>query len=130
LVVDDYHEVREILRLFLKRIAGCHVVVAKDSERALAMAEKREVDAVISDLNRPGMKGLPFLTAFRNAHPDIPVIIFSGSLDDASRRRALRLGAFACLCKQEQWHGIIRLVDEALDDKQPARRGRPRRFTP
>ncbi|MHC1767352.1 MAG: response regulator [Verrucomicrobiia bacterium] len=93
------------------------MIVAGNSERALSTAEKREVDAVISDLNRPGMKGLQFLKAFKEAHPETPVVILSGSLDETSARRALRLGAFRCMFKPVTVDEILKVVGEALKQR-------------
>jgi len=114
LVVDDVQGMREMLRGVLTIIARCRVIMAETSNGGLALAKKDQVDVVISDLNRPGVTGFQFLRLFKQAHPNIPVIIFSGSVFGARKRRAHRLGAFRCLAKPGSADAIIKAVGEAL----------------
>ena len=123
-VNSQLHEaMRDMLEIILKDHAGCRVILAETSEQALGEAERNEVDAVISDLNRsPGMDGFQFLEAFQLAHPSTPVIIFSGTVTGARQRRALRLGAFRCMSKPATVDEILKLVREALEYRM-ARKG-------
>ncbi len=117
LVVDDVPFLGEFLKPILRARARCRVVVAETSEKALRLAKHDEFDVVISDLSRPGMDGLQFLKAFKLAHPDTPVIIYSGALDSTRQRRAYRFGAFRCLSKPQMTDTILGLVREALEHR-------------
>ena len=51
------------------------------------------VDCVISDYDMPGMNGLEFLEAVREAHPDLPFVLFTGKGSEEVASEALTLGA-------------------------------------
>lgn len=114
LLVDDSQVVLETLKVLLTARAGCRVLTAETSERALSLAKRRSVDVVISDLIRPGMMGMEFLQVFKQAHPGVPVIIYSGVVTAARARRARALGAFRCLTKPSTGNRIVGAVADAL----------------
>lgn len=107
--------------MVLRDMAGIRSVGAATSEEALKLARRRRFDAVISDINRDGMNGLDFLTAFKRAHPTVPVIIASGALDAATVRRARWLRAFDCLPKPFAFWELVQLVRAAIASRKPCR---------
>jgi DNA-binding NtrC family response regulator len=122
LVVDDCASIRAIIKFVLREMAGIHTVGAATSEEALRLAQRRKFDLVLSDINRwPGMNGLDFLKVFKQSHAPVPVIIASGSLDDAITRYARRLRAFDCLLKPFGCHEIITMVRSALASRRTCR---------
>ena len=64
LMVDDSASVRQMVGMTLKQ-AGYSVVEACDGQEALQKATSTRVDAVITDLNMPGMDGLTFIRHYR-----------------------------------------------------------------
>jgi DNA-binding NtrC family response regulator len=57
-------------------------------------ADSAAIDCVISDLNMPEMSGIEFIDRFRQAAPDVPIILITafGSIETAVE--AIRAGAF------------------------------------
>jgi DNA-binding NtrC family response regulator len=45
-----------------------------------------EIRAIVTDLNMPRMNGLEFVRRLRETHPDIPVTVASGLMDDETSR--------------------------------------------
>jgi DNA-binding NtrC family response regulator len=121
LVVDDCESVRAMIALVLHETAGVHTVGAATSDDALKLAQRRRFDAIISDINRPGMNGLDFLKVFKQSHPTVPVIIASGVLDEATARRARWLRAFDCLPKPFQVWELLGVVRAAIASKRMCR---------
>ena len=77
LVVDDQQSMRGMARQCLKRIGIVQVTLAANGDAALEQMKTQRFDAVISDLNMPGMSGLDLAAATR-AHPvlkSIPVFV-------------------------------------------------------
>ena len=77
LVVDDQQSMRGMARQCLKRIGIVQVSLAASGDAALEMMQSQRFDAVISDLNMPGMSGLELAAATR-AHPvlkSIPIFV-------------------------------------------------------
>ncbi|WP_446810497.1 response regulator [Methylomonas sp. 2BW1-5-20] len=63
-----------------------------DSEAALNLALQREWDLVLSDYNVPGMDIRATLQRIQAYHPDLPVILVSGSVGEETVMDLLRLG--------------------------------------
>jgi len=92
LVVDDDDRLREIVRLSLNA-EGYSVREASNAADALAALEDKAPDLVLLDVVMPGVDGWQLLTRMQERHGSIPVIMFSGQVDDASAGRAAEQGA-------------------------------------
>ena len=73
LVVDDQQSMRGMARQCLKRLGIIQVTLAANGDAALEAMKSQRFDAVISDLNMPGMSGLDLAAATR-AHPVLKAI--------------------------------------------------------
>jgi len=93
LIAEDDADEREAIAAALE--ADYEVAAVADGNLALASARLGTPDLVILDLRLPGMDGLGVLNALRTdlATAEVPVILLSGQADDATRVRALDLGA-------------------------------------
>jgi excisionase family DNA binding protein len=92
LVVDDDEHLRELVRLSL--IAeGYAVREAGGGDEALAAIEDQAPDLVLLDVVMPEVDGWQLLTRMQERHGSIPVIMFSGQVDEASAGRAVEQGA-------------------------------------
>lgn len=84
LVVDDDHDIRDVIRLVLIR-EGYGVLTAPDGHRAMELMTSREnakkVCTVLCDLEMPNGSGTELIDYFRLHHPTIPIIVLSGSPD-------------------------------------------------
>jgi len=77
LVVDDEEGVRELVKAGLGR-KGYRVAAAASAEEALAMLEREEPDAVITDLRMPGLPGDELVARLKRERPLLPVVVISG----------------------------------------------------
>jgi excisionase family DNA binding protein len=92
LVVDDDQNLREYLRVNLE-LAGYSVREAENGARALVAIEDQAPDLVLLDVVMPGVDGWQLLRLLEERHGAIPVIMFSGKLDDAAAAEAAEHGA-------------------------------------
>src|ERR1700693_6371069 len=81
LLADDQSDIRDALRLLLKR-EGYETHGAASPADALAAIESREFDAVLMDLNyardtTSGQEGLDLLTRIQSADSTLPVIVMT-----------------------------------------------------
>jgi diguanylate cyclase (GGDEF)-like protein len=93
LIAEDDDDEREAIAAGLE--TDYEVAVVADGNQALASARLGIPDLVVLDLRLPGIDGLAVLDALRGDlnTAEVPVILLSGHADDATRVRALDLGA-------------------------------------
>ena len=89
LVVEDVHDIRELLRRYLVR-AGLSVVVASTGAEALLELEATPPNLVLLDLGLPDIDGSEILA---RAAPGIPVIVLTARAGLPDRIAGLRAGA-------------------------------------
>ena len=77
LVVDDEVNALSALTALLGD-EGLEAVGAASAERALALAEAQRPDAVVLDVQMPGMSGLELLDRLRARYPGLPAVIMTG----------------------------------------------------
>jgi excisionase family DNA binding protein len=92
LVVDDDPRLREFMRVNLE-LEGYRVREAEGSEQALAAIEDEAPELVLLDVVMPGVDGWEMLREMQERHGSIPVIMFSGKVDERAVRQAERGGA-------------------------------------
>jgi excisionase family DNA binding protein len=92
LVVDDDPRLRELVRVNLE-LEGYEVREAEHAEDALATIEDQAPDLVLLDVVMPGTDGWQMLQRMQERHGSIPVIMFSGKVDEQTAGEAARLGA-------------------------------------
>ena len=93
LVVDDDEDVRLGLRGMLED-GGHSVDEAQSGEQALAMLAERPRDAVLLDLDMPGLHGLDALLKIRELAPDTGVIVVTGKSTTENAFKAAQRGAY------------------------------------
>ncbi len=98
LVVDDDITLNVSIAFLIEQM-GMKALSAFDAEEALEIISKEEVDAVISDVNMPGMNGIELLREIKHYRHETPVIIMSGDADQWTKDEAFREGAVAVLEK-------------------------------
>jgi adenylate cyclase len=103
LVVDDEPDVEDLVRQkFRRQIKDGSIAFefAHDGVEALAMlAEQRDFDMVVSDINMPRMDGLALLAKLQDEASKFSTVIVSAYGDMANIRTAMNNGAFDFLTK-------------------------------
>ena len=88
-----------------------------DGPSGLALAATALPDAVLLDLNLPGLDGLQVLEKLRADSPSLPVVMFTASQDIKTAVRAIQLGAFDYLTKPVNHDEIRLVVQRALETR-------------
>jgi two-component system chemotaxis sensor kinase CheA len=100
LLADDAATTRALARSILES-AGYEVVAAADGEQAWGALQAQGADAVVSDVEMPGLGGFELTRAIR-ASPrwaKLPVVLLTALASEADRRRGLEAGADHYLVK-------------------------------
>ena len=116
LIVDDHSLVRDGMRSLLEGcFPGCAIIEAADYAEARArLSEHEDVDLVLLDLNIPDAKRFSALNGLRDAHPAVPVVMVSGTLDGNAVREALAAGAAGFIPKSLKRNEIVDALRQVL----------------
>jgi CheY-like chemotaxis protein len=120
LVVDDEPDVEALFRQQFRRdlraqrfvmdFANC----AADALSRVASSVGQSLILILSDINMPGMTGLEMLPKVKEMRPDVPVIMITAYGDEATRKKAVELGAAGLLTKPIDF-GLLRdEIDQRL----------------
>jgi CheY-like chemotaxis protein len=116
LYIEDSHVNTVLVERILRARPGVVFSSAPDGRTGLDRAERWRPDVVLLDLDLPDISGERVLAELRTAAVTraIPVIVISGDVDPAVRRRILAGGAEHFLAKPYDVTELLRLVDTAL----------------
>ncbi|MCF8159807.1 MAG: response regulator transcription factor [Polaromonas sp.] len=126
LVVDDHALVREGLCQVLQGLdplETTHVLQAATCTRALELAHfNPDLDLVLLDYLLPDMNGLAGLEIFGQRHPELPVVILSGSANPTVVQQAMELGAAGFVTKSSLSDTLLNTLRRILAGElfQPA----------
>ena len=111
LLVDDDEAVRELVRINLE-FEGYVVREAGSAEEGMAAIEDDTPDLILLDVMMPHVDGWEMLRRIQEQHGAgaIPVLMFSGQVDEAARRQAASSGASGFVGKG---FDLDELVDQA-----------------
>ncbi|GAB1348966.1 sigma-54 dependent transcriptional regulator [Ignavibacteriales bacterium] len=114
LIVDDEPGIRESIAMILD-YEGYQTESAENGERALAFIKDDKFDAVLLDINMPGMDGFQTLRLIKEIDKNLNVVIISayGSLDNAIK--ATKNGAFDFLEKPVDREKLLITVRNASE---------------
>lgn len=93
LVIEDDANLGEVFRDFLLEL-GHHPEVLRSAEAALARLRTERPEAILLDIQLPGMSGLDFLQLRPVRELGVPIIAVSGVVTEEQARECLRRGAF------------------------------------
>ena len=120
LVVDDEPDVENLFRQQFRRDirSGRFIMEFASSahealERAKTIADPALI-LILSDINMPGMTGLEMLPKVRTARPNVPVIMITAYGDEATKKKAIELGAAGLLIKPIDFALLREEIDRRL----------------
>jgi CheY-like chemotaxis protein len=115
LIVEDYPDTREILRIILES-QGYVCEEAENGVQALSKVEGVSYDLVLLDYEMPHMNGFQFMEkAFSLKGPfTIPVIMMTGHATERVRIQALKSGAVDILAKPYDLDTLLTVIPQAL----------------
>ena len=92
LIVEDEPPIRRFLRTSLTA-QGYQVFEAEGGASAQTVLQRNPIDIVVLDLGLPGTDGFDIIKQLRDANSPMPIVVLSSRADEASKVRALDLGA-------------------------------------
>ncbi|WP_296508578.1 response regulator transcription factor [Rhodoferax sp.] len=117
LVIDDHALVREGLHQVLKGLdEDVTVLQAGTCTQAFALtADHSDLDLVLLDYHLPDMTGLAALDIFGKRHPELPIVMLSGSANTQIMRQVLQNGASGFVTKSTLSDELLHAVRLVLN---------------
>lgn len=129
LIADDHPMVRDALASALgQAFPGSEIGMAGTlAQVQAALNLQPETDALLLDLDMPGMDGLTGIALLRSEHPIVPIIVVSAAREPAVVRRSYEFGASAYIDKSASLEEIVGTVGAVLDGEifAPPEEGSP-----
>jgi len=116
LLVEDSPDNRELL-VFILAKAGARIDVAFDGSEGVAKALAGDYDAVLMDVQMPGMDGLEAVSSLRAHGFDAPIIALTAHAMKEQRETSLRMGFTHFLAKPVQRVRLLRLLEAIRGQK-------------
>jgi DNA-binding NarL/FixJ family response regulator len=111
LISDDHALFREGLKALISATDDIELVgEAATGEEAVSMADLLQPDAVLMDINMPGVNGIQATREILHANPTTGIIMVTMLKDDASVFSAMRAGARGYVLKGAQYKDLLQTI--------------------
>lgn len=117
LIVDDESSHRAALAVMLKEV-GMRCMTAAGPQEALEVMRQRKMDAVIADLEMPGVSGLQLLDTVRLQYPNVVFLMATGVDDLRIGVDAMKRGAEDYLVKPLDLDAVVAALERALERRR------------
>jgi DNA-binding response OmpR family regulator len=112
LAVDDEPKILELLKSYLE-MNGLSALCAKNGREGMALFEQNSVSLILLDLMLPDFSGEEFCKKVRQMS-DVPIIMITAKVDEASIIHGLNIGADDYVCKPFSPRQLMARVQAAL----------------
>lgn len=114
LVVEDVRDTQDLINFYLRR-SGISCEVASNGLEALEFFEKENFDLILMDMHMPVMDGFSTVRRLKKLGFSKPIIAFTASATEESRRKCLEAGCDSLLTKPFSRDSLLRLLGTYLD---------------
>jgi DNA-binding NtrC family response regulator len=117
LVVDDEAPIRELLATYLEK-HGYEIVLAANGSEARRLVDEESLQLVIMDIVLPDADGMEVLSAVKQNHPNLPVVMLTGiGFDEELLQEAKERGAVGYVSKTLPLDQLLMEVRRVLNYK-------------
>jgi DNA-binding response OmpR family regulator len=115
LVVEDDELVLDAMTRMLVR-EGYLVLTAASGHDAIGLlhAPLQPINVLVLDVNLPDVSGIDLCARIRELHPDLPVVVCTGSTDPTALAELLKMGIHRCFHKPVAMQELLASVESAL----------------
>ena len=113
LLVDDDYEIVESMRITLEA-RGYQILIARDGNQGLAMAERENPDLLILDMMMPKRSGFLVLEKLLRSKPTLPAIMITANEGSRHKAYAEMLGVKDYLRKPFPMDRLLESVEKLL----------------
>ena len=114
LVVDDSPIDRRLVGAILEKAAGWQIQYASDGVEAMNIVRQQAPNAVVTDLQMPGMDGLELVEEIRSNFSLVPVVLMTAHGSEDIAIQALQKGAASYVPKRSLKEDLIFTLESVL----------------
>jgi two-component system, chemotaxis family, chemotaxis protein CheY len=93
LIVDDSKLAQMMTqKIFKQTFPEWKVIVAKNGDEGILLAEKNPITLALIDYNMPGMNGLDMAALLMDKHPEMAINLVTANIQEKMRSRAEAMG--------------------------------------
>ena len=115
LIIDDSSFQRKWIAKAVRAL-GHDPVEAVDGEDGLTKLDSEKPDCITVDLNMPKMDGIGFLTNSADRKNEVPIIVVTADIQDATKKQCQDLGACAFLNKPFRPGDLQNILNDCLGE--------------
>ena len=123
IIADDEEGVIDLCKMLIEYPGVTVIGEAHNGLELLDKIEELHPDAVITDINMPGMTGLELIETAREDFPSVNFVVISGYTDFEYVQTALRFGVWDYLLKpiqKKELNSILEKLDHHLTEEKEA----------
>ncbi len=120
LIVDDEPNYLIVMSELLGE-EGFETITADNGRTALELAQKSDIDLLLTDMQMPGMDGFSLLEKIKFAKPNLPVIMITAYGEVEKAVRAMQQGAFSYITKPFNNDELVATIKKALEHRTLAK---------
>ena len=127
LLIEDDISFCKLLEKFLVKKAY-EVTISFSAAEARIAVKKESFDLILTDLRLPDSDGIGLMAEFKDAYPQIPVILMTGYSDVNTAVKAIKNGAADYISKPFNPDEVLLVITNALQTPQtesPAKENKP-----
>ena len=113
LVVDDESAIRKVIGTTLRAV-GFEVVESARGEEAVSLLGLSKFDAVLLDINMPGLGGIAVCRSIRVVAPEVPIVMLTVRNSEDDKVEALDAGADDYVTKPFQVRELVARVNAVV----------------
>ena len=114
LIVDDDVAVTNSLLVLFMQTGRYEVEILNDSTLVPTLLAQARFDALLLDMDMPGLSGMDILRRMREAGDPTPVVVLTGVGDAEPAVKAMKLGAYDYLIKPADEDALVAVIDAAV----------------
>jgi DNA-binding NtrC family response regulator len=115
LMIDDDPEVLKSQEIILQSVGIKNVISLHDSRKVLPVLKEREIQLILLDLTLPYIQGKELLETIKEEHPEIPVIVITGTGDVDTAVSCIKEGAYDYMVKPVEKNRFLSSIQHALE---------------
>ena len=118
LIIDDEEDVLQSYKISLCYNGINNLMLCNDSRNAMPILKEKDVSIIILDLFMPYITGHELLDMIYQEHPDIPVIVITGSNKVETAVECMKCGAFDYMVKPVERSRLYTGVKRAIEIRE------------